>query len=84
MDEKIDLIVKIAKRATKELGIQHIIVVMDLEYCTKNQELDLEKLLAFDPVSFAHDIYGINRNLNHRTFQLENLFLPRCAKMATA
>lgn len=83
MDEKTSLIVKIAKRATKELGMQHITVVMDLEYCSKHEELDLEKLLNFSPVDFAHDIYGINRNLNHATFQLENCFLPRCIKIAS-
>ena len=42
--------------------------------------LDLEKLLNAPEFDFYHDIYGIINNLNRNTGELENCFLPRCAK----
>jgi hypothetical protein len=42
--------------------------------------IDLEKLLNFDNFSFAHDISGLNHNVNHETGKLMNCFLPRCAR----
>lgn len=45
-----------------------------------NPALDLDKLLAFDDGSFAHDMSGINRHIDRATGRIEGHFLPRCAK----
>ena len=75
----IDLAEKIAKKAEALLGIDRIIVMMDLQFCMEKQPLDLKKLMSFEPADFAHDIFGINKHLNHETYELEDCFLPRCA-----
>lgn len=77
--ERIMQIAEIAKRAEEELGMLRITVIMDLDNADKTTPLDLDRLMEFDEYNFAHDILGINRNLNHRTCELENCFLPRCA-----
>ena len=74
-----EIMVAIAYRACKDLRISSITVAMDLDYCMEYQSLDLEKLRDFPAFDFAHDIFGINANLNHETHKLENCFLPRCA-----
>lgn len=54
---------------------------MDLIACHSNGcPLDYAKLLEFDLFNLAHDILGIGRHLNRITGQLENCFVPRCAK----
>lgn len=56
-------------------------IKMDINACHCNGcPLDLEKLLAFDDANFFHDLYGIRRHINRKTGQLEDCFLPRCAK----
>lgn len=53
---------------------------MDLKACHANgTPLDLEKLLNADDFNFAHDVYGIARHICHRTGELLDCFLPRCA-----
>lgn len=42
--------------------------------------LDLAALLSFKPQDFTHDVIGISLNINRETGQLQNCFLPRCAK----
>ena len=44
------------------------------------------RYLDWDPVTVAmdltlHDISGINRNLDHETYKLNNCFLPRFARL---
>ena len=69
----------IAARANNLLGYEIIDVMMDLYYCIEGGcEIDLKKLFQFDDFNFAHDIVGINKNLNHKNYKLENGFLPRC------
>lgn len=46
--------------------------------------LDLQKLLEAPEFDFRHDLAGIRDNLNRITGQLENHFLPRCAKPETS
>lgn len=75
----IDLAEKIAKKAEALLGVDRLVVMMDLHFCNEKQALDLQKLLDFAPADFAHDIFGINKHLNHETFELEDCFLPRSA-----
>jgi hypothetical protein len=76
---KDDLMQKIAKRAEKELQMPYLTTMMDLHFCMEKQSLDLQKLLNFEWFDFAHDIFGINRHLNHETYILEDCFLPRSA-----
>lgn len=46
--------------------------------------LRLGELLDADDSNFIHDIAGIERHLNRRSFQLEDCFLPRFADMEAA
>jgi hypothetical protein len=43
--------------------------------------LRLGELLDADDTNFIHDIAGIERHLNRRTFKLEDCFLPRFADL---
>ncbi|MBL0922423.1 MAG: hypothetical protein IBJ10_09895 [Phycisphaerales bacterium] len=53
---------------------------MDLTACHCNgTPLDLDALLAADDFDFAHDLFGIRENINRKTGELDNCFLPRCA-----
>lgn len=77
-----DLVMKIVKRADdKELLLfDRLSLMMDLECCINLFDLRLEDLLNADDFNFAHDIVGIQNNLNRETKQMENYFLPRFAK----
>lgn len=80
--EEIDLISKIANRAVKNFHIQDKMnLTMDISATHLNgTPLDLQKFLDFDDSNFMHDIYGIMDNINRRTGELDNCFLPRCSK----
>lgn len=58
-----------------------IVSIMDLAatHCS-GCPLDFDKLAGFDDFNMAHDLHGIRRNINTTTGELENCFLPRCAK----
>jgi hypothetical protein len=43
--------------------------------------LRLQEMLDADDSNFVHDIAGIERHLNRRTFKLEDCFLPRFADL---
>lgn len=75
------LIGQVADRALDELkGWDKMTICMDLWFCIEGGcDLDLEGLLKCDPVNLVHDIVGINRNLDHRTYKLNNHFYPRMA-----
>ena len=81
----IDHIAAIAARAVTlfALGgvtLKRLDVMMDLEFCHENdQELDFEKLLAFDDANLVHDIGGLQRHFNRETWKLEDGFSPRCS-----
>ena len=45
-----------------------------------DSELDLQKLLDAPDGDFGHDVFGIRRHINRQTGELENCFLPRCAR----
>lgn len=54
---------------------------MDLAACNANGcPLDFDKLMAFDDMSFAHDVFGIERHIDRETGKLTDHFRPRCAK----
>ena len=52
---------------------------MDLSACHNTCPLKLEELFNADLSDFAHDVGGIMRHINRRTWQLEDCFLPRFA-----
>ena len=70
---------EVAKRACN-FGVEtdYLTISMDIE-CLYHT-LDIDKLLGFNDLNFSHDVFGIYRNLNRSTKQLENCFLPRCSK----
>ncbi|MFN3169268.1 MAG: hypothetical protein ACE37E_01085 [Hyphomicrobiales bacterium] len=41
--------------------------------------LDLQKLLDADDGTLAHDVFGINANIDRETGKLDGFFVPRCA-----
>ena len=56
-------------------------LLMDLEAVHSNGcKLDLDVLHNFDDFDFYHDIYGIMNYLDRETGQLNNCFVPRCAR----
>jgi hypothetical protein len=61
-----------------EIIIDKLACDMDLTACHNNgNPLKLENLLNADDGNFAHDVVGINHNLNRKTGKLENCFSPR-------
>lgn len=54
---------------------------MDITACHCNgNPLRLDDLLVADEFNFAHDVFGIQRNLDRKTGELKNLFSPRYNK----
>lgn len=78
---RINLIKRIVERAyqtghindeyRKDLG-------MSIEAADCEVGLNLKKLLTASPFNFAHDVCGIDENMNKTTAKLRNCFLPRC------
>lgn len=83
---QIDTMSKIADRGLIALGkhstckVRKLDLMMDLEYTNDVIPLDLDQFLAFDNGNFNHDISGIYVNFNRETLQMDNCFMPRCAK----
>ena len=80
--EEFETIAKICQRA-EEMGIargERITLVMDIENAHKTVGLRLNDWLEADNFNFAHDIIGIQNNMNRTTGELEAFFLPRFAK----
>lgn len=75
-----EMIKEIAQRASNltDGKYDYMTVSMDFEACHKANNLNLEKLLAFDDFNFMHDVAGVNRCLDHVTAELKNYFWPRC------
>jgi hypothetical protein len=77
------LLVKVAERVERDIPSypdKRQALVMDLNACHSNGcPLDFTGLLAADPLDFSHDILEIRHNLNRRTGQLEEFFVPRYA-----
>ena len=56
---------------------------MDLTAAHANgMRLDLQKLLDADDGTLAHDVFGINANINRETGKLDGFFVPRYAVVA--
>lgn len=80
--EEMLTIVEIAKRAEK-LDLLHydrMSLIMDIEAAHEQFGLKLDEFLKADDLDFAHDIVGIQQNIDRRTKTIGNLFLPRFAK----
>lgn len=75
------IILDIVERASKKgyLMFDSLSLSMDLEFTHKQFNLRLQELLKADDFNFAHDIIGIQNNLNRQTKQMENYFVPRYA-----
>ena len=81
-DKDFEIIEDIVDRAEKNglLKFNRISLLMDLDCVNNNIGLRLKNFLNADDFNFAHDIYGIQTNLNRETEELENFLLPRFAK----
>lgn len=79
--EEIDLIVKIANRASIILKRKKIDYLMDIELVHQTVGLRLTDFLEADTYDFWHDIFGITENLDRETGELKNNFVPRFAKV---
>lgn len=82
MTWELELIEAIADRASSLAASQDIIyprrdAQMDIMSAHLDCGLRLKELAAADPFNFAHDVFGINRHLNHETLKLEHCFVPR-------
>lgn len=80
------LIKEIAKRAV-ELCAKHGLgkwkisdAVMDVTCAHQDCGLRLDDLPIADDFNFAHDVFGINRHLDHNTLKLTDYFLPRFSR----
>lgn len=77
------ILTEIAYRAVamaNERGVEYLFrdALMDLTACHLNGcPLRLNDLLGADNFNFAHDVFGIRRNINRATGQLEGPFVPR-------
>lgn len=83
--------IKIINRA-REMGIMRgdtFTLTIDLEAATKHFDLDCQSLLEADDFNFAHDICGIQQNINREktcmyahppVTAFENCFVPRFAR----
>ena len=74
-------IVKIAERAEKMKisTSSRVTLLMDIEYADEQFNLRLDELLNADDINFAHDVCGIQYNINHVTKEMDNFFVPRFA-----
>ena len=80
--EERTLIMRIAARADEKrlMLSDRLSLIMDLEIAHNEFELRLADLLNADEFNFAHDIIGIQRNVDRVNKKLTNCFLPRYAK----
>ena len=78
---KPDTELQIVERAERLFAgqIDRLSLHMDLAAVNATCPMDGEKLLSFPDGDFAHDIVGINNNINRITGELQNCFVPRCA-----
>lgn len=87
MPDDRELIVKICDRYVAYMKKEHNLKVrrpdIDMDVAATHLNgcpLDLKALLEFDDFNFVHDMTGMVRYLNRDSGQLEQLFLPRCAR----
>jgi len=88
-DKEFDLIDRVLDRCEAEditLPCDRMEHAMDLSACISNGcPLDLERMLEWpNKFDLAHDIWGVNRHIDHNTGQLRDCFLPRFYKEMSA
>lgn len=67
--------------AKYNIDYDRITAEMDITAChASGCPLDLAALLKADDYNFAHDVFGIRKDLNRDTGELINCFLPRFSK----
>ena len=74
---------KVVDRADK-LGIMQgdrATLSIDLDNADKAFSMCWDLLLEADDFGFAHDIIGIQNNINRETGEFENCFVPRCVNI---
>ena len=81
---EMNLIEQIAERAFPlygALGIadNKLTIMMDLAGAHIDCPIALDELRDANEETFHHDVFGIRRHFNRRTFRLEDCFLPRTA-----
>lgn len=82
-EEDCALISKITDRALNARPdlIGKMDVVMSITAAHANGcPLDLQKFLDFDELDFWHDVFGISNHVDRHTAELQDCFLPRCAR----
>lgn len=89
-DHALEVIKKIAARAVHvyaqhDVRADEVTIIMDLTACHMHgQKLRLEDLLAADDFNLIHDVGGINRHLDRKTYMLMDGFSPRFSLRAQA
>lgn len=76
------IVAKIVRRAEKMnlVKVDRHHLMMDIVAVNQEVGLRLEEWLNADEFNFAHDVVGIQQNLDPDTKKLTNFFLPRYAK----
>lgn len=74
-----ELISKIAERAEKMglLASDRFTFLMDMSHANAEFDLRMSDLLNADDFNFAHDVVGIQNNINRTTGKIDNMFVPR-------
>lgn len=67
----------IADRASKLFKMPVLQVEMDIVLANATHPLRLDDFLKAERMDFAHDVYGIQKNLDRATGELKNFFTPR-------
>lgn len=84
------VIFRIAVRAMNmadELGYRRELVDWEMDITATHRNgtpLKLKELCDSDNVNFAHDVFGIMRNIDRTTGEITNCFLPRFSQGAPA
>lgn len=80
--EEMLIIADIAKKAEERglLMFDRMSLIMDIQVAHEQFNLKLEELLNASEFDFAHDIAGIQQNIDRTTKTVGNCFLPRYAK----
>lgn len=75
------LIAEIAKRAEEKglLQFDRMSLIMDIQTAHEQFNLRLDEWLKADDFNFAHDIVGIQQNIDRQSRTMINHFLPRYA-----
>lgn len=74
-----ELISKIAERAEKMglLASDRFTFLMDMSHANAGFDLRMNDLLNAEDFDFAHDVVGIQSNINRTTGKMDNMFVSR-------